>query len=313
MNNFSQVVEAVKSFPKVRIAVANAVDETVLEAVVQADADDVADGVLVGDENEIRRIADEHGIDLSITEIVHAENEIAAARKAVELVRTGRCNALMKGYIHTDDFLRAVLNKEYGLRTGSVMSHVFIAEHPAYDRFIFVSDGAMNIAPDLATKAAITLNAIHTAKVFDVPEPKVAILSAVEVINPGMPSTMDAAILHKMADRRQFAPPAVVEGPFALDNAINETAANHKKIYGDVAGKADILIVPNIEAGNMLAKSLVYFGGAKLAGILLGAASPVVLTSRADSAESKYLSIASAILVGQVERHIKLKVGKVHF
>ncbi|MHC4712605.1 MAG: bifunctional enoyl-CoA hydratase/phosphate acetyltransferase [Planctomycetota bacterium] len=313
MKSFSELDERAKQFPKVRLAVANAVDASVLEAVVRADANDVADAVLVGKESEICRIADEHSIDISITDIVDAPTDLAAATKAVELVRSGECGVLMKGYLHTDDFLRAILNKEKGLRTRALMSHIFIAEAKGYDRLIFISDGAMNVAPDLEGKAAITLNAIHVAKVFGVDDPKVALLSAVELVNPKIQSTVDAAVLHMMADRHQFDPPAEVEGPFALDNAVSVEAARHKKITGDVAGRADVLIVPSIEAGNMLAKSLVYFAGAKLAGILVGAAAPVVLTSRADSAESKYLSVAAAVLVGQVERHLKLKVGKVRF
>ena len=313
MKSFSELDARVKSFPKVRVAVANALDASVLEAVVKADAEDVADAILVGDENEIRRIADEHSIDISITDIVHAPNELAAAEKAVELVRSGDCGILMKGYLHTDDFLRAILDRDSGLRTPALMSHVFIAEAPGYDRLIFISDGAMNIAPDLEGKAAIALNAIHVAKVFGVDNPKVAILSAVELVNPKIQSTVDAAVLHIMAYRHQFDPAAEVEGPFALDNAVSVEAARHKKVTGNVAGVADVLVVPSIEAGNMLAKSLVYFARARLAGILVGAAAPVVLTSRADSADSKYLSLAAAVLMGQVERHLKLKVGKVRF
>jgi len=313
MKSFSELDMRVKSFPKVRVAVANALDASVLEAVVKADAEDVADAILVGEKDEIRRIADEHSIDISITDIVHAPNELAAAAKAVELVRSGDCGILMKGYLHTDDFLRAILDRDGGLRTPALMSHVFIAEAKGYDRLIFISDGAMNIAPDLEGKAAIALNAIHVAKVFGVENPKVAIMSAVELVNPKIQSTVDAAVLHMMADRRQFDPAAEVEGPFALDNAVSLEAARHKKITGEVAGMADVLIVPTIEAGNMLAKSLVYFARARLAGILVGAAAPVVLTSRADSADSKYLSLAAAVLMGQVQRHLKLKVGKVRF
>lgn len=313
MKSFDELYDKVKAFPKARVAVANAVDASVLEAVVRADAEGIADAVLVGDEAEIRRIADEHSIDISITEIVHAPDELAAAARAVELVRSGEAGILMKGYIHTDDFLRALLDKEKGLRTRALMSHIFIGEPPGLGRLVFISDGAMNIAPDLEGKAAIALNAVHVAKLFGIDRPKVAILAAIEMVNPKMPATTDAATLHMMAHRRQFDPPADIEGPFALDNAINELAARHKKVTGEVAGCADILIVPSIEAGNMLAKSLVYFAGARLAGILVGASAPVVLTSRSDSAEAKYLSVASAILVGQAERHLKLKVGKVRF
>ncbi len=313
MKSFDELDARVTSFPKACVAVANAVDSRVLQAAVRADAEDVADAVLVGDEGEIRRIADEQGIDISITDIVHAGDELSAAAKAVDLVRSGECGILMKGYIHTDDFLRAVLDREKGLRTPALMSHVFIAEPMGYDRLIFISDGAMNIAPDLEAKAAIALNAVHVAKMFGVDDPKVAIMSAVELVNPKIQSTVDAAVLHMMAHRHQFDPEAQIEGPFALDNAISAEAARHKKVTGEVAGAADVLVMPNIEAGNMLAKSLVYFAGARLAGILVGASAPVVLTSRADSAEAKYLSLVTAVLMSQVERHLKLKVGKVRF
>ncbi len=313
MKSFDELADRVKAFPKARIAVANASDASVLEAVVRADAGDVADAVLVGDKAVITRIAEANSIDISETLIVDAPDDLAAAAKAVELVRSGEADILMKGYIHTDDFLRALLDRDKGLRTGALMSHVFIGESPGLGRLVFISDGAMNIAPDLVAKAAITLNAIHVAKLFGIGDPKVAVLAAVELVNPKMPATTDAATLHMMAHRRQFDPPAAIEGPFALDNAINVEAARHKNITGDVAGLADILIVPSIEAGNVLAKSLVYFARAKLAGILVGAAAPVVLTSRSDSADAKYLSIASAVLVGQAERHLKLKVGKVRF
>jgi phosphate butyryltransferase len=313
MKSFAELDAAVKPFPKARVAVANAADAGVLKAAVRADANNLADAVLVGRKDDIKRVADENGVDLSIADVVDAPSELAAAAKAVELVRSGDCGILMKGYIHTDDFLRAILDKEKGLRAGALMSHVFIAEVPGFNHLIFISDGAMNVAPDLEGKAAIAMNAVFVARAMGVDDPKVAILAATEVVNPKMPATTDAAILEKMAERRQFDPPVTVEGPFALDNAVDEAAARHKKISGAVAGKADILICPSIEAGNALAKSLVYFAGAKLAGILVGAAAPVVLTSRSDSADSKYFSIAAAVLVSQNERHLKLKVGRVRF
>jgi phosphate butyryltransferase len=313
MKAFSELLAAVQAFPKKRVAVANAVDASVLEAVVKADADNVADAVLVGPAGEIRRVAAEKGIDLGVAEIVEAPDELSAAAIAVDLVRTSRCDILMKGYIHTDDFLRALLDRDKGLRTGAIMSHVFIAEPRGFGRLIFISDGAMNIAPDMEAKAAIMLNAVHVAKVFGVADPRVAILAALEIVHPKMQATIDASVLETMSMRHQFDPPATVDGPFALDNAINEEAARHKKLTGPVAGHADILITHDIETGNALAKSLVYFAGARMAGILVGAAAPVVLTSRSDSADSKYLSIASAVLMGQAERHLKLKVGKVRF
>jgi phosphate butyryltransferase len=219
----------------------------------------------------------------------------------------------MKGFVHTDDFLRGVLNKEYGLRTGSIMSHTFVVEDPARDKLIFITDGAMNVAPDLEQKSAILLNAVYVAQVFGITEPKVAVMAAVELVNPNMQATLDAAALGTMADRAQFSPGCVVDGPFALDNAICPEAARHKKISGRVAGHADILVVPNIEAGNLLAKSLSYFGNRRMIGLLIGASAPVVLTSRADTVEGKLLSIAGAVLMVNVDRSLRLKVGKCHY
>jgi len=313
MKSFDELADKVKSFPKARVAVANAVDASVLEAVVRADADEVADAVLVGPEARIRSAAEQAGVDLSICEIVDAPDELSAAAKAVELVASGSADVLMKGYIHTDDLLRALLDREKGLRTGSLISHVFIAEVPGREGLLFISDGAMNIAPDLEAKAAITLNAVHVARLFGVEEPRVAALAAAELVNPKMPATLEAAVLEKMAERGQFDPAVILEGPYALDNAISERAARHKGITGEAAGRADVLIVPSIEAGNILVKSLVYFSGARVAGILVGTSAPVVLTSRADSAEAKYLSIAAAVLTQHCERRLRLKVGKVRF
>ncbi len=313
MKSFEELDAKVRSYPKARVAVANATDAAVLEAVVRADANGLADAILVGRADDIRRTAEEGGVDISIADVVDVPDELAAAAKAVELVKSGDCGILMKGYIHTDDFLRALLDRDKGLRAGALMSHVFIGEVAGFDRLVLISDGAMNIAPDLEGKAAIAMNAVFVARAFGIEAPRVAVLAATEVVNPKMPATTDAAILHKMSERGQFVPPVAIEGPLALDNAVNEAAARHKRITGEVAGRADIIICPNIETGNALAKALVYFAGARLAGILVGAAAPVVLTSRSDSADSKYFSIAAAVLVSQVERHLKLKVGKVRF
>jgi len=193
------------------------------------------------------------------------------------------------------------------------MSHVFVAEMREWGRLVFISDSGMNISPTMEQKSAIVLNAVYLAKLLGVENPKVAILAAVELVNPAMPATLDAAALGTMADRHQYAPSATVDGPFALDNAVCPRAAEHKRIGGPVAGQADILIVPSIEAGNILAKSLVYFGGHRLIGLLVGAKAPVVVTSRADTMESKLLSMAGAVLMVNRERATRLKVGKVHF
>jgi len=313
MKSFDTLLKLVEKHPIRKVAVAVAQDTSVIEAVDRARKSNIAEAVLVGDERKILKAAAAVNVSLDGTTVIDESDPIRATAAAVSLVSSGEADILMKGYIHTDDFLRGVLNKEYGLRTRSIMSHVFIAEIPALDKLIFVTDGAMNIAPDLEQKAAILLNAVHLANIFGVMKPMVAVLAAVELLNPAMQATVDAASLGKMAFRRQFVPGCTVDGPFALDNAISPAAAKHKKIGGPVAGKADILLTPTIEAGNMLAKSLVYFGHHRLVGLLMGAKAPVVLTSRADTMESKMLSIAGAVLMVNMKRALQLKVGKVHY
>lgn len=313
MRSFAEVEEAIGDYPVKRITVAAAQSPSVLQAVAEANRRNIAEATLVGDESAIHAVAEEHDIDLGDAAVIDEPDDVRAAAKATALVSSGEADILMKGHIHTDDFLRAVLDRETGLRTGSLMSHVFIVEHPHRDQFLFVSDGAMNIAPDLEMKSAIILNAIHTAKIFGIETPGVAVLAAIELVNPAMPATTDAATLHMMSDRGQFSPQCIVEGPFAFDNAISEVAAAHKGIGGPVAGRGDVLVVPNIEAGNMLVKSFVYMAGFTVAGLVVGARAPVVLTSRADTAASKLASIACAVYTASIVRSLRLKVGKVHY
>lgn len=313
MKDFDALLRLVEKHPLRKVAVAVAQDPTVIQAVHQARERSIAEAVLVGDEAEINEAAESAGLSLDGTPVVHEPDPIRALAAAVGLVSSGEAEILMKGYIHTDDFLRAVLSKEYGLRTGSIMSHVFIVEVREQDKLVFITDAAMNIAPDLEQKAAILLNAVYLASLFGVMQPKVAVLAAVELVNPSMPATLDAAALAKMADRSQYVPACTVDGPFALDNAVSVRAAEHKRITGPVAGQADILLVPSIEAGNMLAKSLVYFTHQRLIGLLVGARAPVVLTSRADTMESKMLSIAGAVLMVNMKRALQFKIGKVHY
>lgn len=313
MRLFNEVIEAVRDYPVKDLAVAAAEDHTVLEAVAEAVRENMVRATLVGNELAIRKVAEEHQIDLGNMRIVHERDPIRAAATATAMVSAHEADILMKGHIHTDDFLRAVLDKERGLRSGSIMSHVYIFEHPQRESFLFMSDGAMNIAPDLATKAAIILNAVHVAHAFGIEEPKVAVLAAVELVNPAMQATVDAATLHIMAERGQFSPKCLIDGPLAFDNAISPWAAQHKKVKGPVAGQADVLIVPDIEAGNILAKSLVYLGGLTVAGLVVGAKAPIVLTSRADQARAKLVSIACAVYIASVARELRLKVGKVHY
>ncbi len=313
ITTFGQIVEAVHSFPTRRVAVAVAQDRAVLDAVVKAKQGGVADYLLVGDRDAIRRVADEAELSIDETAIVHEPDSVLAAEQAVRTVSSGQADIVMKGYIHTDDLLRAVLNKQFGLRTRAIMSHVFLWETLHRGRITLVTDGAMNIAPSLERKADIILNAVHLADILGVTTPRVALLGAVEVVNPSMPATVDAAAIASMSQRRQFSVPCVIDGPFALDNAINPEAARHKKLAGPVAGEADILVVPDIEAGNMLAKSFSFLGFGNSAGVVVGAKSPIVLTSRADSAAAKFYSIATAVLMTNFERELRLKIGKVHY
>lgn len=313
MKNFDQLLDLIKEKPLRCIAVAAADDHSVIEAAHLAKQGNIARTILIGRKDGIMEKAAKIGFQLDAKDIIDEPSDAAAAAKAVSLTADGKADIVMKGHLHTDDFLRAVLKREGGLRSGVVMSHVFIIEVPEFERFLFITDGAMNIAPDLQQKAEIILNAVHLANLFGVSKPKVAILAAVELVNPNMAVTLDAAVLAKMSQRSQFHPEVIIDGPFALDNAISQIAAKHKGISGPVAGLADILMVPDIEAGNMLAKSLVYFGHYRLAGVLVGAAAPVVLTSRADSAESKMLSMAAAVMMVNAQRRLRLKIGKLHY
>ena len=256
--------------------------------------------LLVGREKELSEIADSLSLDLSAFEVIHADNDEEAAETSVELCRTGRATALMKGSLHTDLLMRAVLDKEGGLRTSRRVSHVFVLEAPLYHRTLFITDAAINIYPTLEDKIHIVQNAIDLAHVLGVKEPRVAILSAVETVSPKITSTLDAAALCKMAERGQITG-AILDGPLAFDTAVSAEAARVKSLKSQVAGEADILLVPDLESGNMLAKQLEYLGGAQLAGIVLGAKVPIILTSRADSAESRVSScaIASALIASQ--------------
>ncbi len=314
ITRFEELFDAVKEFPRKRVSVAVPEHKSVLESIKAAEARDLAEPILVGDRERIMKAAGEAEYDLDPARIVHVPRMVAAARKAVQLVRDGEAEIVMKGQLHSDDFLRAVLDREVGLRTRAVMSHVFIWEATdTFGRLIFVTDAAMNIAPDLVTKADIMLNAVHLAGMFGVERPRVAILAAVELVNPRMPATVEAGSLGKMCERRQFSTACMVDGPLALDNALSERAARVKGITGEVAGRADVLLVPDIEAGNALAKSFTYLTGGRMAGVVVGAAAPVVLTSRADSAENKLYSMAVAVLMSAFERDLELKIGKVHF
>lgn len=298
-NSFAEILNKVKNNSRKTIAVAAAQDEPVLEAIRDAKNLGLINAVLVGDKNKIIEIAKSIDLNVNDLEIIHEPDNNKAALKAVELVSTGKAQMVMKGLLDTATILRAVLNKEIGLRTGRLMSHVAVFEIPGYDRLIFITDAALNMYPDLKAKIDILNNAVTVAKAVGVDIPKVAPICAVEVVNPDMPATIDASILSKMNERGQIKG-CIVDGPLAVDNALSEEAAKHKKIVSKVAGKADILLLPNIEAGNVMYKTLTYTTSCKSGGIIVGAAAPVVLTSRADSPESKLNAIALAALVSEI-------------
>lgn len=252
--------------------------------------------LLVGPEAGILELAAQEGLDLSGLPIIDVEDPVACASRAVALIRSGEAEILMKGSLHTDELMGVVVSREGGLRTGRRVSHAFALDVPGYDHLFLLTDGAVNIAPDLLVKRDIVQNAIDLAHALGIATPKVALLSAVETVNPAIPSTVEAAALCKMADRGQITG-AVLDGPLAFDNAISAEAARIKGIRSPVSGQADILIVPDLEAGNMLYKQLVYLSGALAAGVVLGAQVPVVLTSRADSATTRIASTALACLL----------------
>ncbi|MCU4928371.1 phosphate butyryltransferase [Bacillus cereus] len=281
--------------PKKTVAVAVAEDHEVIEAVAKAIKLQLAQFRLYGNQEKIMGMLQEHGLQTSEhVEVIAAMSSAEAAELSVKAVRNGEADVLMKGNIPTANILKAVLNKEWGLRKGSVLSHVAAFEVPNYDRLIFVTDAAMNIAPDVTQKAAIIQNTVEVAQAIGIGLPKVAPIAAVEVVNPAMQATIDAAMLTQMNRRGQIKD-CIVDGPLALDNAVSQIAAEHKGIVSDVAGKTDILLVPTIEAGNVLYKSLVYFADAKVGAMIAGAKAPIVLTSRADSAETKVYSLALAV------------------
>ncbi|MGE6846699.1 phosphate butyryltransferase [Bacillus tropicus] len=281
--------------PKKTVAVAVAEDHEVIEAVARAITLQLAQFRLYGNQEKIMGMLQEHGLQTSEhIEVIAATSSAEAAELSVKAVRNGEADVLMKGNIPTANILKAVLNKEWGLRKGSVLSHVAAFEVPNYNRLIFVTDAAMNIAPDVTQKAAIIQNTVEVARAIGIDVPKVAPIAAVEVVNPAMQATIDAAMLTQMNRRGQIKN-CVVDGPLALDNAVSQIAAEHKGIVSDVAGKVDILLVPTIEAGNVLYKSLVYFADAKVGAMIAGAKAPIVLTSRADSAETKVYSLALAV------------------
>jgi phosphate acetyltransferase len=298
---YERLVEAAQRLPPVTTAVAHPCDEVSLESAVEAARLKLILPVLVGPAGRIREVAARTGVDIGGLEIVDAAHSHEAAAKAVELVRLGRAEALMKGSLHTDELMAAAVSRDRGIRTARRISHCFIMDVPGHANALIITDAAVNIAPTLEDKIDIVQNAIDLAHAMGVTEVRVAILSAMETVNPKVPSTVEAAALCKMADRGQITG-AVLDGPLALDNAISPEAAAIKKIVSPVAGRANVLVVPDLEAGNMLAKSLSFLAGADAAGIVLGARVPIILTSRADALLTRLASCAVAVLVAASRR-----------
>jgi phosphate butyryltransferase len=289
--SFSELIENVQSSEsKKKVAVVSAQDEHTLEAVFRARKDNIVEPILIGDKAKIKEILEKLNESLGEDAIIHVEDDAAAAVRAVELIHENKADFIMKGKIQTADLLRAVVNKEKGLRTGSVMSHLVIHELPTYHKLLAVTDGGMMMYPNVDEKRQIIENAVSTLIAMGYDEPKVAVLAAVETVNPKMPESVDAGLLKEMNVKGEIKN-CIVEGPISYDLTMSKESAEIKGFDSPVTGDADILIVPNITAGNILGKSLVYSAGAKMAGFIVGAKVPIVLTSRGSSAEEKYLSL----------------------
>ena len=298
---FSRLLKRCEGMPPVVTAVVHPCDHDSLLGPLEAARRGLIVPVLVGPEAKIRGVAKSAGADLTGVRIVDTEHSHAAAGKAVAMARCGEVQALMKGSLHTDELMGAVVAGATGLRTARRVSHVFVLDVAAYPRMLLITDAAINVAPDARTKADIAQSAIELAHVLGIDEPRVAILAAVETVNPDMQSTVDAAILCKMADRGQITG-GLLDGPLAFDNAVSEDAARTKQIESKVAGRADILLAPDLEAGNMMAKQLQYLAGAESAGVVLGARVPIVLNSRADSVRSRLISTVVMALLADAQR-----------
>ena len=301
VSKYERLIAAAKRVPAAKAVVVHPCDETSLRGAVEAAQAGLIEPVLVGPEAKIRNVAREQKIDIAKFEVVDAAHSHAAAAKAVELVRAGRGDMLMKGSLHTDELMGAVVKRDTGLRTARRVSHCFVMDVPTYTEPLIITDAAVNIAPTLEEKVDIVQNAIDLAHALGAAEVRVAILSAMETVNPKVPSTIEAAALCKMADRGQITG-GILDGPLALDNAISLESVKIKRINSPVAGRANVLVVPDLEAGNMLAKSLSFLANADAAGIVLGARVPIILTSRADSVMTRLASCAVATLVARARR-----------
>jgi phosphate acetyltransferase len=300
-DKYERLIQRAQSNATVKVAVVPPCDDVSLQSSIEAARLRLIRPILVGPEQRIRRVALSFGLDIGGMEIVNAEHSHDSAAKSVELVTAGRVEALMKGSLHTDELMGAVVSRQAGIRTARRISHCFIMDVPNHADALIITDAAINIAPTLDDKVDIVQNAIDLAHAMGVPEVRVAILSAMENVTAKVPSTIEAAALCKMAERGQITG-ALLDGPLALDNAISPEAASIKKIVSPVAGRANILVVPDLEAGNMLAKSLSFLARADAAGIVLGARVPIILTSRADSLLTRLASCAVAVLIAAARR-----------
>jgi phosphotransacetylase len=298
---YEKLLERCRALEPIPTAVAHPCEATALSGAIEAGAKKLITPILVGPISKIKDVAKQAGIELGKTEIVDAPHSHAAAEKAVELVRQGKAELLMKGSLHTDELLGAVVARDTGLRTGRRVSHVFIMDVPTYHKVLVVTDAAINIDPTLEDKVDICQNAIDLAVSLGVEKPKVAILAAVETVNSKMQATIDAACLCKMAERGQISG-GVLDGPLAFDNAISKEAAKVKGIRSEVAGDPDILLTPDLESGNILAKQLSFLANADSAGLVLGAKVPIILTSRSDSVRSRIASCGVAMLAAHAKR-----------
>ena len=298
---YEQMLETCKNMKPIPTAVVHPCEESALAGAIEAANLGIIVPILVGPHDKIEAIAIAAGIDISRFQIVDAPHSNASAVKAVELVRTAQAELLMKGSLHTDELMAAVVSREGGLRTGRRISHVFVMDIPTYHKVLIITDGAINISPTLEDKVDICQNATDLAISLAMNKPKVAILAAVETVNSKMPATIDAAALCKMAERGQITG-AILDGPLAFDNAISKEAARTKGIHSEVAGDPDILLAPDLESGNILAKQLSFLAKADSAGLVLGARVPIILTSRADSVRSRIASCAVAMLAAHARR-----------
>ncbi len=298
---YERLIAKAKQVPRMRTVVVHPCDETSLRGAVEAAEVGLMHPILVGPAEKVRAVAKSHDLDISPFELIDTPHSDAAAAKAVEIIREGGAELLMKGSLHTDELMRAVTSSATGLRTARRISHVFVMDVPHHAETLFITDAAINIAPDLDAKRDIIQNAIDLFTQIGLGTPRVAILSAVETVTSKIPSTIDAAALCKMAERGQITG-GILDGPLAFDNAIDPEAARIKGIQSPVAGHAEILVVPNLEAGNMLAKNLTFLARADAAGIVLGARVPIILTSRADSVRARLASCAVGVLLADARR-----------